>query len=84
MKRGVLVGLSVLGLGVAGGAAYLMLKKKPSSAPVSSSQYGATDETKPTITVDIATGYNPVAYQTKAVDLAHLETGGWRYSGGLI
>jgi hypothetical protein len=80
----VMIGLGVFGLGVAGAVTYLMLKKKPSSVAVPSSQYGATDETKPTITVDIATGYNPVAYQTKAVDLAHLETGGWRYSGGVV
>ena len=84
MKRGVVVALGVLGLGVAGAAAYLVLKKKPSSVTVPSSEYGATDETKPPITVQIATGYNPVAYQTKVVDLGHLETGGWRYSGGMI
>jgi hypothetical protein len=82
VKRGVVVALGVLGIGVAGALAFVLLKPRSSAPPAQ--EFGSSDPSKPAIPVTIATGYNTVRYESKVVDLTHLEEGGWRYAGGLV
>ncbi len=66
-----------------GAGVWWMTQKKPwTPAPIPTTN---TDPNKPAVNVTVATGYNPVNYNTAEVDLTHLnQVDGYRYAGGLI
>lgn len=80
-----LVRILVIGGVLAGGGyvAYHLLVKKP--APPAQPLGSNFDPNKPAIVVTTATGYNPVQYQQKALDLSrYAGTYQWRYQGTVV
>jgi hypothetical protein len=77
------VRLVVVGGVLAGGGvlAYKLLFPKPAPQPLGSN----FDPNKPAIEVTTATGYNPVQYQQKELDLSrYAGEFQWRYQGTVV